>query len=101
MAVARLAADASGDLVVGLYEVRHPSGDDRVDAFDEVSGGVHTVAPDRVLPGVVLGPAEQVAGIREGRLVLAGLGVAIGVPTDVVEVEVGAHHRIDVMPTDA
>src|SRR5205085_7728224 len=53
VAMARLAVDAGGDLVVGLDEVRHPRAHNRVDAFDQVGVGVHPVVAERGLPSVV------------------------------------------------
>jgi hypothetical protein len=61
----------------------------------------HAVVADRALPRLVLGPAEQVAGVREGRPERAGRRVLVGVPADVVEVQVGAHHRVDLSTRDA
>ncbi len=59
------------------------------------------VVADDLCHASILGPAEQVAGVGEGRLELAGLGVLVGVPADVVEVQVRAHHGIDILAADA
>src|SRR5690606_5802780 len=50
---------------------------------------------------LVFGAAEQVASVRESRPVLAGLGILVGVPPYMVEVQVSAHHGVDVMTADA
>ena len=104
MAVARLAPDppivSGGDLMVRLDKVGHARGDDRIDAFDHVVGVVVAVVAD-LLPRLELGLAEQVAGVGEGRPVLSGLRVLVGVPADVVEVQVGAHHGVDFLAGNA
>ena len=82
--------DLRADAVIEIDHLGQARIEDRLDR----------VGQDRLLllvalgaPVVELGPAEQVAGVREGRDPLAVL--KHGVPTDVVDVKMGADHGVD------
>jgi hypothetical protein len=95
VAVARLAPDAGRDLVIGLDEVGEAGRDDRVDAFDEV--GVGVTPSWRIVSATPRIRSRRTGSGRWERSACTRRSpVLVGVPADMVEVQVGAHHRVDI-----
>ncbi len=87
-------ADLVGHRVFGGDEVGEARVQDRLDGVGEVAGVVAAV-DHGVLQVLVLRLAHQVAGVGKGRDPLAVHQP--GVPAGVVEVQVGAQHRVDAL----